>query len=73
MTALIQRSSVRLDSKTRRKLQDQRRMKFRRAIEARAEEQRLAVELDELLFLNQLLDERQAQRRQQAPGQYLTH
>jgi len=48
-------------------------MKFRRAIEARAEEQRLAVELDELLFLNQLLDERQAQRRQQAPGQYLTH
>jgi hypothetical protein len=26
-----------------------------------------------LLFLNQLLDERQAQRRQQAPGQYLTH
>ncbi|WP_278442686.1 PA3496 family putative envelope integrity protein [Pseudomonas oryzihabitans] len=73
MTALIQESSVRLDSKTRRKLQDQRRMKFRRAIEARVEEQRLAVELDELLFLNQLLDERQAQRRQQAPGQYLTH
>lgn len=73
MTALIQESSVRLDSKTRRKLQDQRRMKFRRAIEARAEEQRLAVELDELMFLNQLLDERQAQRRQQAPGQYLTH
>lgn len=73
MTALIQESSVRLDSKTRRKLQDQRRMKFRRAIEVRAEEQRLAVELDELLFLNQLLDERQAQRRQQAPGQYLTH
>ncbi len=73
MTALIQQSSVRFDSKTRRKLQDQRRMKFRRAIEARAEEQRLAVELDELLFLNQLLDERQAQRRQQAPGQYLTH
>ena len=73
MTALIQQSSVRLDSKTRRKLQDQRRMKFRRAIEARAEEQRLAVELDELLFLNQLLDERQVQRRQQAPGQYLTH
>ena len=73
MTALIQQSSVRLDSKTRRKLQDQRRMKFRRAIEARAEEQRLAVEVDELLFLNQLLDERQAQRRQQAPGQYLTH
>ena len=73
MTALIQESSVRLDSKTRRKLQDQRRMKFRRAIEARAEEQRLAVALDELLFLNQLLDERQAQRRQQAPGQYLTH
>ncbi|HAC69248.1 MULTISPECIES: PA3496 family putative envelope integrity protein [Pseudomonas] len=73
MTALIQESSVRLDSKTRRKLQDQRRMKFRRAIEARAEEQRLAVELDELLFLNQLLDERQAQRLQQAPGRYLTH
>ena len=73
MTALIQQSSVRLDSKTRRKLQDQRRMKFRRAIEARAEEQRLAVELDELLFLNQLLDERQAQRLQQAPGRYLTH
>ncbi|MDT3719670.1 PA3496 family putative envelope integrity protein [Pseudomonas oryzihabitans] len=73
MTALVQESSVRLDSKARRKLQDQRRMKFRRAIEARAEEQRLAVELDELLFLNQLLDERQAQRRQQAPGQYLTH
>jgi hypothetical protein len=73
MTALVQESSVRLDSKTRRKLQDQRRMKFRRAIEARAEEQRLAVELDELLFLNQLLDERQAQRLQQAPGRYLTH
>ena len=73
MTALIQESSVRLDSKTRRKLQDQRRMKFRRAIEARVEDQRLALELDELLFLNQLLDERQAQRRQQAPGQYLTH
>ena len=48
-------------------------MKFRRAIEARAEEQRLAVELDELLFLNQLLDERQAQRLQPAPGRYLTH
>ncbi|WP_082706973.1 PA3496 family putative envelope integrity protein [Pseudomonas sp. EpS/L25] len=73
MTALVQESSLRLDSKTRRKLQDQRRMKFRRAIEARAEEQRLAVELDELLFLNQLLDERQAQRRQQVPAQYLTH
>ncbi|MEH3021736.1 MAG: transcriptional regulator [Pseudomonas oryzihabitans] len=73
MTALVQESSVRLDSKARRKLQDQRRMKFRRAIEARAEEQRLAVELDELLFLNQLLDERQAQRRQPAPGRYLTH
>lgn len=73
MTALVQESSVRLDSKTRRKLQDQRRMKFRRAIEARAEEQRLAVELDELLFLNQLLDERQAQRLQQVPGRYLTH
>ncbi|WP_309758217.1 PA3496 family putative envelope integrity protein [Pseudomonas oryzihabitans] len=73
MTALIQESSVRLDSKTRRKLQDQRRMKFRRAIEARAEEQRLAVELDESLFLNQLLDERQAQRLQQVPGRYLTH
>lgn len=73
MTALIQESRVRLDSKTRRKLQDQRRMKFRRAIEARVEDQRLALELDELLFLNQLLDERQAQRRQQAPGQYLTH
>ncbi|WP_295465430.1 PA3496 family putative envelope integrity protein [uncultured Pseudomonas sp.] len=73
MTALVQESSLRLDSKTRRKLQDQRRMKFRRAIEARAEEQRLAVELDELLFLNQLLDERQAQRRQPAPAQYLTH
>ncbi|WP_145008210.1 PA3496 family putative envelope integrity protein [Pseudomonas oryzihabitans] len=73
MTALVQESSARLDSKTRRKLQDQRRMKFRRAIEARAEEQRLAVELDELLFLNQLLDERQAQRLQQVPGRYLTH
>lgn len=73
MTALVQESSVRLDSKTRRKLQDQRRMKFRRAIEARAEEQRLAVELDESLFLNQLLDERQAQRLQQAPERYLTH
>ncbi len=48
-------------------------MKFRRAIEARAEEQRLAVELDESLFLNQLLDERQAQRLQQVPGRYLTH
>lgn len=73
MTALIQESRVRLDSKARRKLQDQRRMKFRRAIEARAEEQRLAVELDELLFLNQLLDERQAQRLQQARAPYLTH
>ncbi|MCP8462375.1 transcriptional regulator [Pseudomonas sp. ZM23] len=33
-----------LDSKTRRKLEDQRRMQFRRAIEDRAEAQRLAVE-----------------------------
>lgn len=33
-----------LDSKTRRKLEDQRRMQFRRAIEDRVEAQRLALE-----------------------------
>lgn len=35
------------DSKTRRKLEDQRRMAFRRAIEAYAEQRRLQRELDE--------------------------
>ncbi|MEO4046999.1 transcriptional regulator [Pseudomonas sp. CAU 1711] len=34
------------DSKTRRKLEDQRRMAFRRAIEERAEQRRLQCELD---------------------------
>jgi hypothetical protein len=35
------------DSKTRRKLEDQRRMAFRRAIEAYAEQRRLQREIDE--------------------------
>lgn len=36
-----------LDSKTRRKLEDQRRMAFRRAIEDYTEQRRLQLELDE--------------------------
>ncbi len=38
--------AVTLDSKTRRKLEDQRRMAFRRAIEDYTEERRLQRELD---------------------------
>ena len=37
-----------LDSKTRRKLEDQRRMAFRRAIEDRAELRRLESEFDDI-------------------------
>nr|MBF0682129.1 hypothetical protein [Pseudomonas sp.] len=47
------------DSKTRRKLQDQRRMRFRRAIETYAEHRRLQDELGEfpdLAMISPLLD-----------------
>lgn len=40
----IDDTQLQLDSKTRRKLEDQRRMQFRRAIEDRIEAQRLALE-----------------------------
>lgn len=40
----IDDTQLQLDAKTRRKLEDQRRMQFRRAIEDRMEAQRLAVE-----------------------------
>ncbi|AGI26804.1 hypothetical protein H681_24685 [Pseudomonas sp. ATCC 13867] len=40
----IDDTQLQVDSKTRRKLEDQRRMQFRRAIEDRAEAQRLALE-----------------------------
>lgn len=48
------------DSKARRKLQDQRRMRFRRAIETYAEHRRLQDELGEfpdLAMISPLLDE----------------
>ncbi|MCP1621354.1 PA3496 family putative envelope integrity protein [Pseudomonas nitroreducens] len=40
----IDDTQLQVDSKTRRKLEDQRRMQFRRAIEDRVEAQRLALE-----------------------------
>ncbi|MBD9679869.1 transcriptional regulator [Pseudomonas sp. PDM18] len=40
----IDDTQLQVDSKTRRKLEDQRRMQFRRAIEDRMEAQRLALE-----------------------------
>ncbi|MBO3276023.1 PA3496 family putative envelope integrity protein [Pseudomonas schmalbachii] len=54
-----------LDSKTRRKLEDQRRMQFRRAIEERLEARRLDQEIDDypdLIALNYLASARSARR-----------
>lgn len=58
-----------LDSKTRRKLEDQRRMRFRRAIEAHAEERRLKAEVDDypdLIAINYLLSTTAKRRRNAA-------
>ncbi|MFZ6046578.1 PA3496 family putative envelope integrity protein [Pseudomonas sp. CR3202] len=57
-----------LDSKTRRKLEDQRRMQFRRAIEDRVEQRRLQVECSdypypELIAVNYLLSSKAAHRK----------
>ncbi|WP_082073254.1 transcriptional regulator [Pseudomonas sp. LFM046] len=57
-----------LDSKTRRKLEDQRRMQFRRAIEDRAELRRLQVECSdypypELIAANYLLSSKAVRRK----------
>ncbi|MDH4870870.1 transcriptional regulator [Pseudomonas sp. BN515] len=60
--------SVHLDSKTRRKLEDQRRMQFRRAIEDRAEQRRLQAECSdypypELIAVNYLLSSKAVRRK----------
>lgn len=60
--------SAHLDSKTRRKLEDQRRMQFRRAIEDRAELRRLQVECSdypypELIAVNYLLSSKAVHRK----------
>ena len=57
-----------LDSKTRRKLEDQRRMQFRRAIEDRADQRRLQMECSdynypELIAVNYLLSSKVARRK----------
>ncbi|MCU9950761.1 PA3496 family putative envelope integrity protein [Pseudomonas solani] len=55
-----------IDSKTRRKLEDQRRMQFRRAIEDRAEQRRLLAELNDypdLIAINYLLSSTAERRR----------
>lgn len=57
----------RLDAKTRRKLEDQRRMAFRRAIERYNEERRLDHEINdypELIAVNYVRSLRSAARRQ---------
>ncbi|MCY1220121.1 hypothetical protein D9M68_708070 [compost metagenome] len=59
---------IHLDSKTRRKLEDQRRMQFRRAIEDRAEQRRLQMECSdypypELIAVNYLLSSKAARRK----------
>ncbi|MCY1182909.1 hypothetical protein D9M73_234940 [compost metagenome] len=59
---------IHLDSKTRRKLEDQRRMQFRRAIEDRAEQRRLQMECSdypypELIVVNYLLSSKAARRK----------
>lgn len=59
----------RLDAKTRRKLEDQRRMAFRRAIERYNEERRLGQEIDdfpELIAINYLRSLRSETRRANA-------
>lgn len=55
-----------INSKTRRKLEDQRRMQFRRAIEDRAEQRRLMAELNDyldLIAINYLLSSTAERRR----------
>lgn len=57
-----------LDSKTRRKLEDQRRMQFRRAIEDHAEQRRLQMECSdypypELIAANYLLSSKAVRRK----------
>ncbi|UXY52928.1 transcriptional regulator [Pseudomonas tohonis] len=55
-----------MDSKTRRKLEDQRRMQFRRAIEERAEQRRLLADLEgypDLIAINYLLSSTAERRR----------
>ncbi|BAN51330.1 PA3496 family putative envelope integrity protein [Metapseudomonas resinovorans] len=58
--------SAPLDSKTRRKLEDQRRMQFRRAIEDRVEQRRLQLEMSdypELIAANYLLSSKAMHRK----------
>ncbi|MCY1535439.1 hypothetical protein D9M68_708450 [compost metagenome] len=58
--------SAPLDSKTRRKLEDQRRMQFRRAIEDRVEQRRLQMEMSdypELIAANYLLSSKAMHRK----------
>jgi hypothetical protein len=59
------------DAKGRRKLIDQRRMEYRRAIEAHAEQRRLQQQLDdypELLAVSYLADKQALARRNAQPG-----
>ncbi|OWJ95399.1 transcriptional regulator [Pseudomonas sp. A46] len=60
------REPIHLDSKTRRKLEDQRRMKFRRAIEDRVEQRRLLMECadyPDLIAANYLLSSKAVRRK----------
>ncbi|MBU3059608.1 PA3496 family putative envelope integrity protein [Pseudomonas indica] len=60
-----------LDSKARRKLADQRRMRFRRAIETYAEQRQLQQELSdypELIAVNYLLSSQAVSRRSARPA-----
>ena len=55
-----------LDSKARRKLEDQRRMQFRRAIEDRCEQRRLQMEMSDypdLIAANYLLSSKAVRRK----------
>ncbi|WP_375740741.1 PA3496 family putative envelope integrity protein [Pseudomonas boanensis] len=57
---------IHLDSKARRKLEDQRRMQFRRAIEDHCEQRRLRMELSdypELIAANYLLSSKAVRRK----------
>lgn len=59
-------TSAHFDSKARRKLQDQRRMQFRRAIETYAEQRRLQDELGEFPDLAMISPPKDGHHRQSA-------
>ncbi|MCY1281127.1 hypothetical protein D9M68_350460 [compost metagenome] len=64
-------ATLQLDAKTRRKLEDQRRMRFRRAIEERLESRRFALENDDypdLIAVNYLNSARSARKSARPAG-----